>query len=101
MRKHCDAPPGRGPVPDRLTTNKESRDWRLQSSGLKRYKLTAPAAVEMPNCPQCGEEIGSGDAPGLCPSCLLQGALYTSVGADDETRTQPIGPAGAGPGDND
>src|SRR6185369_7050202 len=32
----------------------------------------------MPNCPQCGEELGSGDPAGLCPKCLIAGAFDTS-----------------------
>ena len=55
----------------------------------------------MPNCPQCGEELGSGDPAGLCPSCLIQGAFDSSVGADGESRTQTIDTAAAGAGDDD
>src|SRR5437773_11543437 len=44
----------------------------------------------MPNCPQCGAELGSDDPAGLCPQCLIQGAFDSSVGAD-ESRTQTIG----------
>jgi len=43
----------------------------------------------MANCPQCGEEMGSGDPAGLCPKCLIQGAFDSSVGGD-ESRTQTI-----------
>jgi serine/threonine protein kinase/Flp pilus assembly protein TadD len=42
----------------------------------------------MPNCPQCGEELGSDDPAGLCPKCLIQGAFDSLVGAgDSETQT--------------
>ena len=42
----------------------------------------------MPNCPQCGNELGSGDPAGLCPKCLILGAFDSSVGANEaETRT--------------
>jgi serine/threonine protein kinase/tetratricopeptide (TPR) repeat protein len=42
----------------------------------------------MPNCPQCGEQLRSGDPAGLCPNCLILGAFESSVGADEsETRT--------------
>src|SRR5881392_2130152 len=44
----------------------------------------------MPTCPQCGAELGSRDPAGLCPMCLIQGALGSSSGAD-EFRT--VGPA--------
>ena len=45
--------------------------------------------AQMPNCPQCGEELRSGDPAGLCPKCLIQGAFDSSVGADEFT-TQTI-----------
>src|SRR5256884_4391928 len=45
----------------------------------------------MPNCPQCGAELGSDDPAGLCPKCLIQGA-FASSGAD-EFRTETVGPA--------
>src|SRR5215471_18934213 len=43
----------------------------------------------MPNCPQCGAELDSGDPAGLCPNCLIRGAFDTSVGAE-ESGTQTI-----------
>jgi eukaryotic-like serine/threonine-protein kinase len=39
----------------------------------------------MPNCPECGAELGSGDAAGLCPQCLIEGAFDSSIGADEST----------------
>ena len=54
----------------------------------------------MPNCPQCGEELGSGDPAGLCPQCLIQGAFDSSLGAD-ESGTQTIQTATAAAGDDD
>ena len=39
----------------------------------------------MTSCPQCGEELGSDDAAGLCPKCLILGAFDSSVGAGDFT----------------
>jgi eukaryotic-like serine/threonine-protein kinase len=39
----------------------------------------------MPNCPQCGAELGSSDPAGLCPRCLIQGAFDSSVGADQSS----------------
>src|SRR5580693_8238105 len=51
----------------------------------------------MPICPQCGEEVGSGDPAGLCPNCLILGAFGSSVGADEsETRTIDTATALAG-----
>src|ERR1700685_695023 len=51
----------------------------------------------MPNCPQCGEEVGSSDPAGLCPNCLIQGAFGSSVGADESgTHTIDTAPAAAG-----
>src|SRR5215472_15698951 len=54
----------------------------------------------MPNCPQCGEQLGSGDPAGLCPKCLILGASESSVGAD-ESATQTIDTAAAAAGDDD
>src|SRR5579863_2526162 len=54
----------------------------------------------MPKCPQCGAELGSGDPARLCPKCLIQGAFDTSIGAD-ESATQTIDTAAAGPRDDD
>ena len=34
----------------------------------------------MPECPQCGSELGPGDPAGLCPRCLIQGAFDSSIG---------------------
>jgi serine/threonine protein kinase len=48
----------------------------------------------MPNCPRCGEELGSGDPAGLCPQCLIQGAFESSLGAD-EAETQTLDAAAA------
>jgi len=53
----------------------------------------------MPNCPQCGEELGSGDPAGLCPQCLIQGAFDSSIGPDEYT--QAIVTGGAAAGDDD
>ncbi len=39
--------------------------------------------AQMPNCPQCGEQLGSRDPAGLCPKCLIQGAFDSSVGAEE------------------
>src|SRR6266516_2953689 len=55
----------------------------------ERHKINAATLVQMPNCPQCGAELGSGDPAGLCPKCLIQGAFDSSVGAG-EFRTQTI-----------
>ena len=54
----------------------------------------------MPNCPQCGAELGSDDPAGLCPKCLIQGAFDSSVGAE-ESGTQTIDTATAAAGDDD
>ena len=54
----------------------------------------------MPNCPHCGEELGSGDPAGLCPKCLILGAFDSSVAAD-EFGSQTIGVARAPTGDDD
>jgi serine/threonine protein kinase len=54
----------------------------------------------MPNCPQCREELDSGDPAGLCPKCLIQGAFDSSVAAED-FGTQTIDVARAPTGDDD
>ncbi|HYM13830.1 MAG TPA: protein kinase [Bryobacterales bacterium] len=54
----------------------------------------------MPNCPQCGEQLDSGDPAGLCPQCLILSAFESSVGAD-ESGTQTIDTATAEAGDDD
>jgi eukaryotic-like serine/threonine-protein kinase len=56
--------------------------------------------AEMPTCPECGEELGSGDPAGLCPQCLILGAFDSSVGAE-ESGTQTIDTATAAAGDDD
>jgi serine/threonine protein kinase len=43
----------------------------------------------MPNCAQCGAELGFDDPAGLCPTCLIQEAFDSSLGAN-ETPTQTI-----------
>jgi serine/threonine protein kinase/tetratricopeptide (TPR) repeat protein len=43
----------------------------------------------MPNCPQCGADLGSGDPAGLCPRCLILGAFESVAGAE-ESVTQTI-----------
>ena len=53
----------------------------------------------MPSCPQCGAELGSTDPAGLCPQCLILGALESS--ASSEFGTQTGGPAtGVTPGED-
>ena len=53
----------------------------------------------MPNCPQCGAELEFDDPAGLCPNCLIQGALGSS--GTDEFRTETVGPATAVARDED
>jgi len=53
----------------------------------------------MPSCPQCGAELSSGDPEGLCPKCLIQGALESSGSSEFGTETR--GPAtAAAPGED-
>ena len=59
----------------------------------------ATILVQMPNCPQCGEELRSGDPAGLCPKCLIQGAFESSVGADEFRTTLDTSSAAAGEDD--
>src|SRR3954467_12313232 len=37
--------------------------------------------VQMPHCPQCGEQSNASDPAGLCPKCLILGAFNSSLGA--------------------
>src|SRR5260370_40723036 len=67
--------------------------------GEKR-RIAATTLVQMPNCPQCGAELGPDDPAGLCPMCLIQGALGSSFGAD-ELRTETVGSATAVARDDD
>ncbi len=53
----------------------------------------------MPNCAQCGAELGLDDPAGLCPQCLIRGAFDSSIGVE-ETPTQTIHATTAG-GDDD
>jgi eukaryotic-like serine/threonine-protein kinase len=41
----------------------------------------------MPSCPQCGAELSSGDPEGLCPKCLIQGALESAGSHEFGTET--------------
>ncbi|MBZ5600903.1 MAG: protein kinase [Acidobacteriia bacterium] len=57
-------------------------------------------SIKMPNCPECGEQLGSGDPAGLCPKCLIAAAFESSVGAD-EFETHTLDAATALDGDED
>ena len=70
------------------------------SARRERRKIGPATLVQMPNCPQCGEQLGSGDPAGLCPKCLILGAFDSSVGAE-ESGTQTIDTAAAAAGDDD
>ncbi len=72
---------------------------RLQDSS-KKLKMAVPNSAEMSTCPQCGAELGSDGLAGLCPQCLIQGALDSEVGTD-ESRTQTIHALTAPAGDDD
>src|SRR4029453_7888530 len=53
----------------------------------------------MPRCPQCGAELDSAAPAGLCPQCLILGALESS--ASSEFGTETGGPAtGVTPGED-
>jgi serine/threonine protein kinase/tetratricopeptide (TPR) repeat protein len=62
--------------------------------------MAVATLAQMPNCPQCEAELGSGDPAGLCPNCLIQGAFDSAVGAD-ESGTQTIDTTTAAAGDDD
>jgi len=73
---------------------------RLQLPGGKKLKIGAETLVQMPTCPQCGAELGSGDPAGLCPKCLILGAFDSTAGVE-ETVTETIDEAAAAVGDDD
>ena len=52
----------------------------------------------MPDCPQCGAELGSADPGGLCPQCLILSALGSS--GSSEVGTHTGGPASVTPGED-
>ena len=62
--------------------------------------MSPAALVQMPHCPQCGEQSGAGDPAGLCPKCLILGAFDSSIGSE-ESATQTIDTAAAAAGDDD
>jgi len=66
----------------------------------ERLKISPTTLFQMPNCPQCGQELGSGDPAGLCPRCLILGAFDSSVGAG-ESGAQTIDRSAAAAGDDD
>ncbi len=41
----------------------------------------------MPNCPDCGAELNSGDPAGLCPQCLIRGAFGSSGAGEQGIQT--------------
>ncbi len=51
-------------------------------------------------CPQCGADLQAGDPAGLCPKCLIQGALNSSLGAE-QPAAQTIDIAAAAASDDD
>lgn len=55
---------------------------------------------QMPACPQCGAELGSGDPAGLCPKCLILGA-FDSAAEAEESATQTIDTTAATAGNDD
>lgn len=53
----------------------------------------------MPSCPQCGAELGSADPAGLCPQCLIRGALESSARSEFGTQTG-VAATGVTPGED-
>lgn len=62
--------------------------------------IAATNLIEMPNCPECGEQLGSDDPAGLCPKCLIVGAFESSVRAD-QSESRTIDTATSAGGDDD
>jgi hypothetical protein len=57
----------------------------------ERHKMAVAHPADMPTCSQCGAELRAADPAGLCPTCLIRGALESSSGVD-ESRNETIGP---------
>jgi serine/threonine protein kinase len=70
------------------------------SLGGQGIKWLSRIRIEMPKCPQCAGELESDGPAGLCPQCLIQGALDTSLSAE-ESRTQTIDTASGTAGGDD
>jgi serine/threonine protein kinase len=68
-----------------LPTNKESSagGYRRGARGIQWWFLLN----EMLSCPRCGAELSSADPEGLCPGCLIQGALGSSGSSEFGTET--------------
>jgi serine/threonine protein kinase/tetratricopeptide (TPR) repeat protein len=56
--------------------------------------------AHMPQCARCGAELDASVPAGLCPKCLIEGALESSVAAD-QSGIQPVGPAKGATGHDD
>lgn len=87
-----------GPNPPHLPRIRNRGAEGYSRRRRKAYNSCANPA-EMPNCPQCGAGLGSDDPAGLCPKCLIQGALGSS--GTDDFRSETVGPATAVAGDED
>ena len=47
----------------------------------------------MPACPRCGAQLNSNDPGGLCPKCLIQGALGSASGiGEPQSASSPVTP---------
>src|ERR1039458_7377410 len=90
--------PAASPNPPHLPRirNREAEGYSFRG---ERHTIAATTLAQMPNCPQCGAGLGSDDPAGLCPKCLIQGALGSS--GTDEFRTETVGPAAAVARDED
>jgi serine/threonine protein kinase/tetratricopeptide (TPR) repeat protein len=71
----------------------------------ERRKIGPASLIQMPDCPQCGDPLGSGDPAGLCPKCLIMGAFDSSISESslgaDESVTHTIDTATAVAVDDD
>ena len=46
-------------------------------------------STNQPNCPRCGAPLTEGAPHDLCPSCLMRGAMHSTVGAPDLPLPEP------------
>jgi predicted Ser/Thr protein kinase len=75
------------------------RDGRPREPRPVPARRSDPVPVANGNCPECGTRLDPDSPEGLCPQCLLKGALDDSPGLPDErkVRTTPHGGPFAAP----
>src|SRR5262249_38994339 len=70
------------------------RDGRPREPRPVPVRRSDPVAVPNGNCPECGTRLDPDSPEGLCPQCLLKGALDDSPGRPDERKVRTTPHAG-------